>query len=166
MDEIGWYVDKDVLHYDSLRIAIQRIALAYWRPRGILRSWGIAPLYPDGPRLFVPCSSDQALWLGAWFAGSEHLAIVELSDVVSRQAAYMILPHDYQLAVLNGNRPSAPISLAPGQSHRNFELRLECGQTSISICLELLPPATWTARSGRVVDPLSDKPPTYPPLLG
>ena len=65
-----WQQDGDALDGCGLRIAVQRLAASGWRPTGVLRSWGLAPLYRDGDALCVPCADDEVLWLGAWHAVS------------------------------------------------------------------------------------------------
>lgn len=164
-----WRIDSDALAWAGLRLALQRIAASHWQPQGVLRSWGLAPLFREGERLCVPCGPDEVLWLGAWRDDGPPSApgpgcTVGLTDPVSGQGVAMDLAQAYALTALADRRP---LALRPGETARAFLLALTwLGGLQRRLPLVLMAPAGWSALSGRPWAALPDQPPPPPRRLG
>jgi hypothetical protein len=160
-----WDVDSDVLVSGALRLALQRIGRSHWRPRGVLRSWGLAPLYAEGERVCVPCGDNEVLWIGAWLEPrTEGKAAVTLADVDLGLTARVELPAASQITALSNGQP---IARRRGQLERLFRLTLEAiAKAPVCIDLVFVKPRVWAARSSRPTPPPLRGPPPPPPRLG
>ena len=164
-----WRLDGDALDAVGVRLALQRICASHWHARGVLRSWGLAPLHRDGDTLCVPCGDGEALWIGAWPEPPGGCGVVVLrdadtaDDVDDAQGTRIEVPRESAITALGGDRP---IARQPGQRQRALSLRVTgLGGEPVAIALVLLAPADWSARSGRPWAALSGPPPR-PPRLG
>lgn len=160
----AWSLDSDVLACGNLRLALQRIGAADWRPGVVLRSWGLAPLHREGTRLLVPCGGDEALWIGAWTEPRNAGGAVSLADRGAVGSLTRIeLPAASRITTLGD---AEPLARRRGEAERHLELRLtDHDAVAALIELVLLEPLAWTARSGRQAPALSGPPP-LPPRLG
>lgn len=158
-----WQSDGGTVVCGGLRLALQRIASSHWRAEGVLRSWALAPLHREGDRLCVPCGASEVLWLGAWLEGSGRAGALSLRDREAGVEARLDLAHGYALTAIG----QQPLALREAESSRVFALDLHAGaEVPVSIELELMEPAVWTAMSGRAWSALPDRPPPLPPRLG
>jgi hypothetical protein len=158
-----WQLDGDALDSCGLRIAVQRLATSHWRPSGVLRSWGLVPLYRDGDALFVPCADDEALWLGAWPVPAGRSGALSLTDQANGLGASINVPEQQSITALGGQQP---IARPTGVTEHTLQLDMALQTHSpITIRLVLMAPAAWSARAGRAWAALAGPPP-LPPRLG
>jgi hypothetical protein len=167
---VAWRLDNDVLFVGALRIAMQRIGIAYWRAAAALRSWGAAPLHRQESRVLAPCSSREALWLGAWLEGDGPPARVRLQDAKRGAEGVLDVAAYGQLTTLvdAAGRPG-PVSRGPrpgGARRRDLALHVECRGEIEHIELALVSPALWSRLAGRTTAPERHEPPPLPPRLG
>lgn len=162
MDE-RWQLDGDALDGGGLRIAVQRLAASHWRPVGVLRSWGLAPLHRDGDALCVPCADDEALWLGAWPEPAGGAGELSLRDPASGLTAHISVPAQQSITALGGRQP---LARSRGVELHTLQLAwVPRVGALLTINLVLLTPPAWSARSGRAWAALLGPPP-LPPRLG
>jgi len=163
-----WRLEHEVLIAGALRVAVQRIGIAHWRPAERLRSWGLAPLHREGDTIFVPCDATEALWLGAWLEARVDAARVQLGQPAGGASASISLPPDGQLSTLDdGLQGPQPLTLAAFSSKgTRLELRLDAGKSKAALELVLLTPDDWALRSGRTPAAPRTTPPPRPPRLG
>ena len=160
-----WQLDGDALDGCGLRIAVQRLAASHWRPSGVLRSWGLAPLFRDGDTLCVPCADDEALWLGAWPEPAGPGGTLSLTDPASGLGASISVPAQQTITALGGQQPIARPTDVTARTLQLVMALQTHSPVTITISLVLMAPAAWSARAGRSWTALAGPPP-LPPRLG
>jgi hypothetical protein len=158
-----WQLDGDALDCAGLRLTFQRIGLGHWRPTGVLRSWGLAPLHRQDDTLYLPCGSDEALWIGAWAEEHDAAGEVALLELGNALQTTIHVPAQGAITALGGQRA---ISRPADRPSWLLTLRVvPRGSEAAQIGLMLMAPAAWCSLSGRAWQALSGPPP-LPPRLG
>jgi hypothetical protein len=164
---------NDVLAVFDLRIALQRIGLAYWSAATVLRSWALAPVMVAEEGIHVPCHSNESLWIGFWLEDdARSAAVISVKEEASGLTGVARCPDAYQLTtLLDSLQHPYPICRDKGQIKRGFTVEVTVDAPSVDIIkdsfqLYLVEPQAWEKASGRPAPEECQTPPPLPPKLG
>ncbi len=163
-------VENDVLAVAGLRIALQRIGLAYWSAGDVLRSWAMAPIVLAEDGVYAPCDRREALWIGFWLDDDAGSAMISITDEASGLRGLARCPETFQLTTLSDGSDH-PICRDHDQARRTFTVEVtvngpsnEAGLSRFRLCL--IEPQSWAEASGRQAPRHLNGPPPLPPRLG
>jgi hypothetical protein len=163
-------IENDVLAITGLRIALQRIDLAYWSAAVTLRSWDMVPIMLSGDGVYAPCDEKEALWIGFWFDDDARSATISIMDETSGLRGFARCPEEFQLTTLS-NGSNYPICRGLDQARRTFTVEVtvngikdDATLSRFELCL--VEPQAWAKASGRPVPRKLRGPPPLPPRLG